>query len=206
MSEAKVIDIESFTLEDVIPENDPSSVKFGKRSDKAHSDHKGVRLSVFERQRAFENGWTKGGLDLVEGWLIKSNEGAENHSKAALVCRRKHRCIAVPSIVIGSVASALSFFSAGDECSSTSSGSSSALKYTSAIFTSAITIMGAVSELYSFNQLMTQHMVHSGLYMDLSQEIEKAIFIPNDMKRNFEVVLTDLSAKFSHIMQTAPLL
>ena len=190
MSEAKVIDVE-----DLEASIDPG-LKVGTRA----------RLSVFERQRAYTNGWTEAGLDLIESWLLKSVEGAKAHTKAAVSCRMKHRALSVPSILVGTIATAMAFFSAGDDCSASSSGPTPALKYTTAIFTSAITAMGAISELYSFNQLMSLHIAHAGMYTDLSQEIETAIFIPNELKKNIEVVLTQISGKFSHITRTAPLL
>ena len=195
MSEAKVIDVEDLGSQNFIDEVDPG-LKVGTRA----------RLSVFERQKAYSNGWTEPGLDLIESWLLKSVEGAKAHTKAAVLCRFKHRALSVPSILVGTVATAMAFFAAGDECSVTSSGPSAALKYTTAIFTSAITALGAISELYSFNQLMSLHIAHAGMYTDLSQEIETAIFIPNELKKNIEVVLTQISGKFSHITRTAPLL
>jgi len=164
-----------------------------------------ARLSMFEKEKIYPNQWTESTLNLLESWMSKARSASVAHAAAARVCRKKHRMLSLPTLVVGAVASALAFFSAGDTCDPDDSGTD-ALKYSTALFTSGLAILGGVAALYSFSDKMSQNIVASGNFANLATRIEVQIFLPNELRANSEVTLTDFSAQFENLVQVSPLL
>ena len=164
-----------------------------------------ARLSVFEKEKIYPNQWTESTLNLLESWMSKARKASGAHGNAARGCRKKHRMLSLPTLLVGAVASALAFFSAGDTCDPDDDGSNG-LKYATAIMTSGLAVLGGVSALYSFSEKMSQNIVASGNFANLATRIEVCIFLPNELRAHSEVALTDFSAQYEHLVETSPLL
>ena len=164
-----------------------------------------ARLSVFENEKIYPNQWTESTLNLLESWMSKSRKASAMHADAARGCRKKHRMLSIPTLFVGATASALAFFSAGDTCDPDDDGTN-ALKYATAILTSGLAVLGGIAALYSFSEKQSQNIVASGNFANLATRIEVQIFLPNELRANSEVTLTDFSAQFEHLIETSPLL
>ena len=163
-----------------------------------------ARLSVFAKEKVYESDWTNTTLNLLEYWVKKFEESAAKHADAARGCRKKFRMISIPTIFIGTVGTALSFFSAGDTC--TGEGDDENLKYAVAAFTSAVTILGGVSTLYSFSTKMAQNISAAGGYTNLARRSNLQVRLPNHLRGSCEATLVDVSAEFANLTNTSPLL
>jgi len=164
-----------------------------------------ARLSVFAKENIFPNDWTESTMNLLEAWRTACVKSAEKHANAARTARRKHRQLSIPSLIIGTVGTALSFFSAGEACNPDDDGSED-LKYAVAAFTSAIAILGGVASLYSFSEKMQQNISAAGNFANLARRMEVQIFLPNHLRAPAEVVLTDVGSEFASLTNTSPLL
>ena len=164
-----------------------------------------ARLSVFASERVYENDWTESTLNLLEAWRTACNAASEKHANAARLARRRHRQISVPSLFIGAIGTALSFFSAGEVCDPDDDGSEN-VKYAVAGFTSAMAIIGGISSLYSFNQKMSENISAAGNFANLARRMEVQIFLPNHLRAPAEVVLTEIGSDFANLTNTSPLL
>ena len=127
-----------------------------------------ARLSVFAKENIFPNDWTESTMNLLEAWRTACVKSAEKHANAARTARRKHRQLSIPSLIIGTVGTALSFFSAGEACNPDDDGSED-LKYAVAAFTSAIAILGGIASLYSFSEKMQQNISAAGNFANLAR-------------------------------------
>lgn len=164
-----------------------------------------ARLSDFEAEKVFENDWTNASLDLLENLHKQCKEKSASYAQAARMARWKHRMLTIPSIVVASVATATSFFSAGSACDEDSS-ENDAVKVSVAIFTSVTAILGGVSALYSFDSKTTACIAASGNFDSLAKKAQLQIFLSNKLRGPVEVVLTDISAEYCHLTNTSPLL
>lgn len=164
-----------------------------------------ARLSVFANEKVYDNDWTESTLNLLESWRTAAKQSSENHANAARISRKKHRQITIPTLFIGAIGTALSFFSAGEVCDPDDDGSEN-IKYAVAAFTSAMVVLGGISSLYSFNQKMSENISASGSFANLARRIEVQIFLPNHLRAPSEVVLTDAGAEFSNLTIISPLL
>ena len=164
-----------------------------------------ARLSVFAKENIFPNDWTESTMNLLEAWRTACVKSAEKHANAARTARRKHRQLSIPTLIIGTVGTALSFFSAGEPCNPDDDGSED-LKYAVAAFTSAIAILGGIASLYSFSEKMQQNISASGNFANLARRMEVQIFLPNHLRAPAEVVLTDVGSEFASLTNTSPLL
>jgi len=164
-----------------------------------------ARLSVFAREKVFDNDWTESTMNLLESWRTASRRSSEKHADAARTARRRHRQLSIPTLLVGSIGTALSFFSAGDTCDP-DNDDSDALKKVVAGFTAAIAILGGVASLYSFSQKMSENISASGNFANLARRIEVQIFLPNHLRAPAEVVLTDAGGEFASLTNNSPLL
>ncbi len=164
-----------------------------------------ARLSVFSKETIFPNDWTESTMNLLEAWRTACVKSSEKHANAARGARRKHRQLSIPTLIIGTVGTALSFFSAGEVCNPDDDGSED-LKYAVAAFTSAIAILGGIASLYSFSEKMQQNISAAGNFANLARRMEVQIFLPNHLRAPAEVVLTDAGSEFASLTNTSPLL
>ena len=164
-----------------------------------------ARLSVFAQENIFPNDWTESTMNLLESWRTACVKSSEKHANAARAARRKHRQLSIPTLIIGTVGTALSFFSAGEPCNPDDDGSED-LKYAVAAFTSAIAILGGIASLYSFSEKMQQNISAAGNFANLARRMEVQIFLPNHLRAPAEVVLTDVGSEFASLTNTSPLL
>ena len=163
-----------------------------------------ARLSVFAKEVVFPNDWTESTMNLLEAWRTACVKSSEKHANAARVARRKNRQLSIPSLIIGTVGTALSFFSAGEACNP--EDESQDLKYAVAAFTSAIAVLGGIASLYSFSEKMQQNISAAGSFANLARRMEVQIFLPNHLRAPAEVVLTDVGSEFASLTNTSPLL
>jgi len=164
-----------------------------------------ARLSFFANEKIYPNDWTNSTLNLLESWYTACRKSSAKHADAARACRKKHRQLSIPTLFIGAVGTALSFFSAGDVCDPDDDGSEN-IKYAVAAFTAAIAILGGIASLYSFNQKMSENISAAGNFANLGRRIETQIFLPNHLRAPAEVILTDVGSSFEHLTNTSPLL
>jgi len=164
-----------------------------------------ARLSKFEQEKVYDNMWTNSSLNLLESWLKKSRGRSTAHVAAAKGARYKHRLLTIPTLFVGATASALAFFSAGDTCNPDDDGSN-ALKYSTAVLTSILAIMGGIGTLYSFSEKMSQNIMAAGAFDGLASRIETQIFLPNALRSQVEVCLVDFSSQLEHLIESSPLI
>lgn len=164
-----------------------------------------ARLSQFEQEKIYPNMWTESTLNLLESWRKKARDASKAHVRAARSARHKHRMLSIPTLFVGATASAMAFFSAGDTCDPNDDGSDT-LKYLTAVMTSGLAVLGGIASLYSFSEKMSQNITAAGAYANLATRIEVAIFLPNALRAHSEVVLTDMSSSYEHLVETSPLL
>lgn len=164
-----------------------------------------ARLSFFANEKVYPNDWTNSTLNLLESWHTACKKASLKHADAARVCRKKHRQLAIPTLFVGAIGTAISFFSAGEVCDPDDDGSEN-LKIAVAVFTTSIAVLGGIGQLYSFNQKMTENIGASGSFANLGRRIETQIFLPNHLRAPAEVTLTDVGSSFEHLVNTSPLL
>lgn len=164
-----------------------------------------ARLSIFEKEKLYPNMWTESSMNLLESWLVKCEDAAEAHTNAAKGSRTKNRQVAIPSICLGASATALAFFSVGDSCDVDDNGPG-AISISVAVLTSALSVLGGISSLYSFSEKQSKHIAAAGSFTNLARKIQVCIFLPMSLRAQCEVVLTDVSAEFANLVNTSPLL
>ena len=166
-----------------------------------------ARLSLFEKEKVYANEWTESCLNVVEAQHYECQKSAEAHLNAARECRRKHRMLSIPLIIIGTAATAFSFLSAGSACSSEEDAAGGdGVKYTVAVLTSIVSIGAGISSLYSFDTKMTQNVAAGGAFTNLARRIRCQLFLPNHLRAHAEVCLVDFGAEHAHLVNTSPLL
>lgn len=164
-----------------------------------------ARLSYFEKEKVYPNEWTDSCLNMLEFWASSCRRSSEAHANAARSCRRKHRMVSIPTIVLATAATSASFFQAGTSCGDDNTDADN-LKYTVACLTSLVAILGGVSALYSFNTKMSDNINASGAFANLARRANIQIFLPLHLKAHAEVTLTDISAEYAQLTNTSPLL
>ncbi|AAR26860.1 FirrV-1-A36 [Feldmannia irregularis virus a] len=161
------------------------------------------RLSAFEAEKIFDNGWTNASMDLLEDMCKQCRTNASAYARAARTARWKYRMLSIPSIVVASFATATSFFSAGSSCEAEESN---AIKICVAILTSITAILHGVTHLYSFDSKMTACIAASGNFDALAKQAQMQIYLSNNLRGPVEVILTEISAEYCHLTNTSPLL
>ena len=164
-----------------------------------------ARLSVFAKEKLYEGDWSSSSLNLLEAWFKICKDSAAAHAAAARKARTKHRFMTIPTIVAGTAATALAFFSAGESCDADSEDNNG-LKYSVAFFTSVVSVLGGISSLYSFDRKVAQCINASGNFENLARQAQIQIYLPNKLRAHTELVLTEISTVFSHLTTSSPLL
>lgn len=164
-----------------------------------------ARLSVFEKEHIYEGDWSCSTMNLLEAWLKACKDSAAAHAHAAREARTKHRWMTIPTIIAGTAATALAFFSAGESCDADTEDNNG-LKYSVAFFTSVVSVLGGVQTLYSFDRKVAQCINASGNFENLARQAELQIYMPNKLRAHSELVLTEISTVFSHLTTSSPLL
>ena len=162
-------------------------------------------LSRFD-ETVSENGWSDTSLALLEDWLNKCESAATAHTDAALIARRLNIRVAGPSIVLGAAASALAFFSVGDDCDESDNGTPTPLSISIAVLTSMFSILGGFGSLFGLAERHSEHISAAAGYNNLAKKIQVCLFLPLAAKSEAEVVLTDVSGEFFSLHNTSPLI
>lgn len=162
-------------------------------------------LSQFE-ETVSQNGWSDTSLSLLEDWLNKCESAATAHTDAALNARKLNIRVATPSIVLGATASALAFFSVGDDCDESDNGTPTPLSISIAVLTSMFSILGGFGSLFGLAQRHSEHISAAAGYNNLAKKIQVCLFLPLQAKSECEVVLTDVSGEFFSLHNTSPLI
>lgn len=164
-----------------------------------------ARLSVFDREKVFPSDWTEGSLDLLESWYAACKKSSASHAQAARDCRTKHRLITIPTIVLSTVATSLSFFSAGNSCD-TGDDDANGLLYGVAELASSVSIMGGISALYNFSSKMQENINASGNFQNLARRAQIQIYLPMQLRAHSELTLESVALEFAHLTTNSPLL
>lgn len=164
-----------------------------------------ARLSYFEKEQVYTNEWTNSTMDLLEELYLQCKKSSEAHAAAARACRKKHRMLSIPTVLVATAATSASFFQAGSSCDADTDDSDN-LKYTVACLTSLVSILGGIAALYNFNSKMNDNINAAGSYANLARRAKIQIFLPNHLRAQAEVVLTDISAEHAYLTQNSPLL
>lgn len=163
-----------------------------------------ARLSVFNKEKIYDGDWTESTLNLLESMMKKCGDSANAYAAAARAARSKHRIASIPLIFIGTVATAVSFFTAGDVCDSDDDNEN--LKYILAVLTGSLTIGSGLTALYSFQAKMDACINAAGNFENLARRARIQIFLPNKLRAHSELVLSEISADLAHLTTTSPLL
>ena len=164
-----------------------------------------ARLSVFNREKVYDGDWTESTLNLLESMMKKCTDSANAYASAARVARSRHRVSSIPLIFIGTVATAVSFFTAGDACDPEDDDTEN-LKYVLAVLTGSLTIGSGLMALYSFQAKMDACINAAGNFENLARRARMQIFLPNKLRAHSELVLSEISAELAHLTTTSPLL
>ena len=167
---------------------------------------KDARLSQFDKEKSYPGGWNELSFDLLESWYHKCVESSRQHASAARQCRKKFRMVSVPTIIVGTAATALSFFSAGGDSCGSDGEDNNGLKYGIAFLTSLVSIMTGINSLYDFNKKTQENILASGQYANLARRTSLQIYLSNETRGPAEVVLTDVSAEYANLCANSPLL
>lgn len=203
----------------------PKTIRARKLCDSPHASETGANRRRRDRRRSsvaenkinlaeqaleasYEGFWTPSSLGLLESWYNKCIQASKEHLEAAIATRRKHVRVALPSIVVGAGATGLAFFSVGDECDETNAGrvESTAISVSLAVLTSALSVLGGLTALFSLSERESLHTAASSNYQNLARKIQLTLFLPVNLRSNVEVVLTDVSSEYNNIYDTSPLL
>lgn len=161
-----------------------------------------ARLSRFEAEKTYANGWSNTSLDLLESLYNECKKKTIAYAEAARQSRKKHRMLSIPSLIVASAATATSFFAAGTSEEDDSAG----LKVTVAMLTSVTAVLAGVGALYSFDSKTTACIAASGSFDSLAKKTQIQIYLTNELRGPVEVVINDVSAEFCHLTNTSPLL
>jgi len=171
-------------------------------------EEKKIDLAKQAMEEVYEAGWTSSALGLCETWYNRCIQAAKEHHDAAIVARRKHVRVALPSIVVGACATGLAFFSVGDECDESDAGrtEATAISVSLAVLTSALSVLGGLTALFSLSERIQAHMVAASNYHNLARKIQLTLFIPVNLRNSCEACLIEVSAEYNSIYDQAPLL
>ncbi|CAN0272701.1 unnamed protein product [Ectocarpus sp. 6 AP-2014] len=159
-----------------------------------------------KQEVVYENYWTDSSLGLIENWYNKCEQAAKDHTEAAVRARRLNVRVALPSIVLGAAATGLAFFSVGDEGNETSQAEATAVSVSLAVLTSAFSVVGGMSSLFSLSERQSQHISAAAGFSNLAKKIQVHLFLPMELRSQCEVVLTDISGEYTSLVTTSPLL
>lgn len=165
-----------------------------------------ARLSVFNKEKIYDGDWTESTLNLLESMMKKCDDSANAYAAAARAARSKHRMASIPLIFIGTVATAVSFFTAGDACEPDDGDDNENLKYILAVLTGSLTIGTGLTALYSFQAKMDACINAAGNFENLARRARMQIFLPNKLRAHSELVLSEISADLANLTTTSPLL
>ena len=178
----------------------------GRRNSVENKGRKNIDLSKMKAEIVYENYWTESSLGLLEDWMIKSENEAARHTEAAVRSRRMNVRVALPSIVLGAAATGLAFFSVGDDCSSGDDTGPTAVSIALAVLTSAFSVVGGMSSLFSLSERQSQHIAAASGFSNLAKKIQVCIFLPMELRSQCEVVLIDVSSEYTNLISTSPLI
>ena len=164
-----------------------------------------ARLSKFEAEKTYSNGWTNTSLDLLEALYNECKKKTIAYANAARESRKKHRMLSIPSLIIASAATATSFFAARSPRRE-DNDDSEGLKVTVAMLTSVTAVLAGIGALYSFDSKTTACIAASGSFDSLAKKTQIQIYLTNELRGPVEVVINDVSAEFCHLTNTSPLL
>lgn len=164
-----------------------------------------ARLSMFAKEKVYAGDWTASTLNLLEAWYKQCKDSAAAYADAARAARTKHRMITIPTIVAGTAATALSFFSAGDTCDPDQEDENG-LKYSVALLTSIVSVLGGISQIYSFKSKTDACINAAGNFENLARRASLQIYLPNELRAHSELVLTEISIEFGSLTMNSPLL
>lgn len=159
-------------------------------------------LSQLQKEKVYPNYWTDSSLNLLGDWLSKCEDAAEKHTTAAKLAKNRNRLLMIPTLIIGSAATGLAFFSVGDACSDATSGEP---KLFVAVLTSMLSVLHGVGSLCSFSERQSEHIAAAANFTNLSRKIQVCVFLPMELRGQCEVVLTDVSGEFTSLVNTSPL-
>jgi hypothetical protein len=165
-----------------------------------------ARLSQFAKEKLYENDWNNSVLDLVESICYECEESSKAHAKAARACRQKNRLLMIPSIVVATAATSASFFAAGNACGDDGEDENESLKYVVACLTALVGIMSGIASVYDFKAKVERNIAAAGAFANLARRAKIIIFLPQHLKPNSEVALTEISAEQAHLTNSSPLL
>lgn len=114
--------------------------------------------------------------------------------------------LSIPTIIIGTTATALSFLAAGDTLCEPGSDDGDGLKYGVAVFTLFVSVLGGVATLYSFHSKMSQNISAAGNFENLARRAQVKIYTPDKLWQHSELCLEVIAAEFAHLTTSSPLL
>ena len=158
-----------------------------------------VTMSMFDKQKIYQNGWSNSSLDLLKKWSSDCIGRMSKHAKSASKCRFRYNCISIPSIITGSFAAALAFWAIGEE-----NGASYSVRICIAFFSSLSAIFKGTERLFNFPEEEQRHLTSCSKYEELSRSIDVTIFVGNNRRDPIEVTLKEISLKFSSIVSQSP--
>jgi len=162
---------------------------------------KDLRLSEQNREILYTNGWSESSADLLESWVKYCDTQSVLHIKSAKSHRNMHQRLTLPTLVTGTIASALGFYNSGGECGS----SNFTLSILVSVLTSTSTILTGFSVFKSHNTKMEKHLASAGLYASLANEIKQQLYLPLAKKSDIEVVTTCFGQKLTDLIINSPL-
>lgn len=167
---------------------------------------KAIKLESQAREKVYENGWTDSSIGLMEKWFEKCEEAAEDHLLAAIAARKKHVCVSLPSIVVGSAATGLAFFSVGDNDTDAGTTEATSISVALAVLTSALSVLGGLNSLFSLSTRQSLHTTAASNFQNLARKIQLTLFLPVNLRSKCDLILTDLSAEFFSIVEQSPVI
>lgn len=149
---------------------------------------------VFETN--YDNGWTETTQDKFEEYLVKCNEKAHLHGKAAAYFSKWYRWTTYPVLVMGGVNTVIASLNVRD--------GSERMSYVIAVLSGVHATAQAFSSFVEFGKRCEGHLRSANGYSALARNIESQLWLqPSERdtpKFNFEVV----SREFQTIASTEP--
>lgn len=165
-----------------------------------------ARLEDQARERVYDNGWTETSLGLMENWFNLCEKAAKDHTLAAIAARKKHVRVSLPSIVVGSAATGLAFFSVGDDETDASSTQATSISVALAVLTSALSVLGGLNSLFSLSTRQSLHTTAASSFQNLARKIQLTLFLPVSLRSKCDLILTDVSAEYFSIVEQSPVI
>lgn len=165
-----------------------------------------ARLEDQARETVYDNGWTETSLGLMENWFNMCEKAAKDHTVAAIAARKKHVRVSLPSIVVGSAATGLAFFSVGDDETDTSRTASTSISVALAVLTSALSVLGGLNSLFSLSTRQSLHTTAASNFQNLARKIQLTLFLPVSLRSKCDLILTDVSAEYFSIVEQSPMI